>query len=530
MAEMKGRSAGRGGGTESESRVSIRPGVSVLSVLRHLKYQPWFALAEFVDNSVQSYLECREELQRIHGPGFKLEVSIDIDPQDKGRIVVRDNAGGIHEGDYPRAFRPAEIPPDRSGLSEFGMGMKSAACWFAPNWTVRTSALDEATVKLVAFDIERIVNDQIEELEVEVRAGKPDTHFTEITLWNLHNCPTGRSLAKIKEHLADIYRVFLRDNLLTLTVKGEALKYEEPSILLAAQYDENNAPSGPNRQWKKQIAFDFGNGLEVKGYAALRDPGSTSHAGFSLFRRNRLIVGSADEKYRPQFIFGHPNDYVFQRLFGELHLHGFSVTHTKDGFRWDENEQPFLELLKEKLNSQDMPLLDQARNYRARRSKSEIKQVSEWVIDRTARAIEKKVEPVLGDLAGQPVEVPVPRSLAEASIASKRMIDVDFEGRRWRIVVELSDDPAVGDWLEISEDLTRGEPSDGRELVGIRISVVHPFMERFAALDKERVEPLVRFGAALALSEKLARDSGVRYASAIRSRVNKLLLDAFSKV
>ena len=36
---------------------------------------------------------------------------------------------------------PAAIPPDRSGLSEFGMGMKSAACWFAPRWSVRTKAL-----------------------------------------------------------------------------------------------------------------------------------------------------------------------------------------------------------------------------------------------------------------------------------------------------------------------------------------------------------------------------------------------------
>src|SRR5689334_23321084 len=110
--------------------VNIRPGVTVLSVLRHLKYQPWFAIAEFVDNSIQSYLSCRTLFQRKYGDGHKLLVTIDIDPQDSGRIVIRDNAAGIAESDFPRAFRPAEIPPDRSGLSEFGMGMKSAACWF----------------------------------------------------------------------------------------------------------------------------------------------------------------------------------------------------------------------------------------------------------------------------------------------------------------------------------------------------------------------------------------------------------------
>ena len=47
--------------------ISIRPGVSVLSVLQHLNYKPWFAIAEFVDNSLQSFLSHRQELAR-HGP------------------------------------------------------------------------------------------------------------------------------------------------------------------------------------------------------------------------------------------------------------------------------------------------------------------------------------------------------------------------------------------------------------------------------------------------------------------------------
>ena len=37
--------------------ISIRPGVSILSGLRHLNYRPWYAVAEFVDNSLQSYLD-----------------------------------------------------------------------------------------------------------------------------------------------------------------------------------------------------------------------------------------------------------------------------------------------------------------------------------------------------------------------------------------------------------------------------------------------------------------------------------------
>src|SRR5215467_13055071 len=131
------------------TRINIRPEVTILSVLRHLNYKPWFALAEFVDNSIQSFLSSRERLISEDGRGFQLKVEIEYEDSGETRLTVRDNAAGICERDYARAFRPAEIPPDRSGLSEFGIGMKSAACWFGSRWRVRTSALGEAVEKTV---------------------------------------------------------------------------------------------------------------------------------------------------------------------------------------------------------------------------------------------------------------------------------------------------------------------------------------------------------------------------------------------
>ena len=135
------------------SKRDIRPGVSVLAVLRHLNYRPWYALGEFVDNAVESFAIHKRELENLHGRSVQLRVHIDIDTASPARISIRDNAAGIFESEYTRAFRPAAIPPDRSGLAEFGMGMKSAACWFAPRWTVRTSALGEPVARTVQFDI-----------------------------------------------------------------------------------------------------------------------------------------------------------------------------------------------------------------------------------------------------------------------------------------------------------------------------------------------------------------------------------------
>ena len=120
------------GAQPAVTSVNIRPEVTILSVLQHLNYRPWFALAEFVDNALQSFLHYRKELGTDNGGNAILKVEIEIDGDGSGRIVVRDNAAGIHQSEFPRAFRPAELPLDRSGLSEFGMGMKSAACWRNP--------------------------------------------------------------------------------------------------------------------------------------------------------------------------------------------------------------------------------------------------------------------------------------------------------------------------------------------------------------------------------------------------------------
>ena len=153
------------------TKVNIRPGVSILSVLRHLNYKPWFALAEFVDNAIQSAISRHKELEAVAGKGkYRLRVDIELDTTDSGRLRIADNAAGINKKDYARAFRPAEIPPDQSGLSEFGMGMKSAACWFAPRWYVRTSALGESVERTVVFNIEQIIQDSLDELQVQSSA------------------------------------------------------------------------------------------------------------------------------------------------------------------------------------------------------------------------------------------------------------------------------------------------------------------------------------------------------------------------
>ena len=271
--------------------------------------------------------------------------------------------------------------------------------------------------------------------------------------------------------------------------------------------------------------------MRASGFAALRERGSTSDAGFALFRRRRLIVGSADEGYRPEFIFGRSNSYRYQRLFGELELEGFEVSHTKDGFQWDENEEAFLRLLKDELNDDSLPLLDQAENYRSRvpREDSGIRTEADAATERTATAIEQHAPRVMERLGvAEPIET-VTQELITAVPFSRRVVDVELSGKKWRIVLELSNDPAIGDWVELSDSIHASyAPEPDTRVVGVRLSLAHPFTQRFTATDGSGLEPLIRIAAAIGLSEIAARSGGVRQAGTVRRNINELLRNAFA--
>jgi hypothetical protein len=509
--------------------VDIRPGSKILSVLKHLNYKPWFAMAEFVDNAIQSYLDYKDELIRADGKNYKLKVSIEFKNDYGGRIIIRDNAAGIHANDYKRAFRPAEVPPDRQGLSEFGIGMKSASCWFAPKWQVRTSALYENVERIVEFDINKIVLDDIQELKIQSLSQRSEVHYTEITLNRPYNSPQGKTLRKMKEHLGSIYRNFLREGVLELIFDGEPLSYVEPNVLIAPFYKEEGKK--PVRWWK-HIEFDFGQGQQVRGFAALREVGSTTHAGFSLFRRKRLIQGSGDETYRPEYIFGKANSYAYQRLFGELELVGFEVSHTKDGFRWEEDEDVFLSLLEEYLNQPSLPLLDQANGYRARQESRILKSGAEKAIQNTAEVIRREIPPIIEQQIEQVPSEELPVTVLPVSEAlTERELTVEIKGELWQIKIELSNDPSIGDWVSFSDQPLAKDTRTGIVLrsIKIRMSLDHPFMIRFGGTDADKIEPLLRIAAAIALAEISARESGVKHAGTIKDNINDLLRTALSK-
>ncbi len=406
--------------------VNMRPTTGMLYNMRFMNYEQSFALAEFVDNSIQSFLDNEEQIKAIDGEDARLTVKIAL---ENNTLFITDNAGGISEENYQRAFSTGERGDRTTGLSEFGMGMKAAACWYAENWSVCSTALGESVQRTVSCDMSKILNSDTDDVDVESKSTDPNSHSTTIKLSDLLKKPYGRGYTKIQDYLSSIYRLFLRDGQLQLCCFNKLLSYPEATEILQAPHHSEmdnyehieDVPQEKKKVWKVPIDFEI-QGIRVNGFAALRPKGDASGIGFSLFRRKRLIV----ESYRPPEIFGSLNSALTQRLFGELHIEGAGVSFAKDNFNWNESQtDAVVEKLEEKLER----LRDQARKFPYNKLKSRPASTPE--VNCTLQ--EDRTSEVNPDSEGDPTPGTDSAPQPDTPNIVSRIVTVEFQGENWEI-------------------------------------------------------------------------------------------------
>ena len=103
-----------------DTNFKITPDIGVLNAFKNFNYKSWYALAEYIDNSLQSFLSKNGKYGEIRNI---CRININYDSQ-RGYLSIEDNAFGISESEHARAFTAGIPPSDNAGLSEFGMGMK----------------------------------------------------------------------------------------------------------------------------------------------------------------------------------------------------------------------------------------------------------------------------------------------------------------------------------------------------------------------------------------------------------------------
>jgi Histidine kinase-, DNA gyrase B-, and HSP90-like ATPase len=310
-------------------------GLEAINNYKRLSYDTWYALAEFVDNSTQAYYDNREILDAVlKKKNERFFVSVIYD-RLANTITIKDNSIGMSEAEIEEAIKIASRPPRENGRSRYGMGMKTAACWFGDYWTIKTKKLGETQSITVNVDVPAVAGTQGDLLPI-IEKAEPDEHYTEITISRLHRKIYGRAINNIKEYLSSIYRCDIRDGTLELLWMGTPLTWTD--------FDDKILQNRDGVPYKRSLEFEV-LGKRVTGWVAVLQSGGRRFGGFSLLQSNRVIVGFPDA-WRPRTLFGQEqgsNDLVNQRLCGELFLNGFEVNHTKDGISWQGEEEETIE-------------------------------------------------------------------------------------------------------------------------------------------------------------------------------------------
>jgi hypothetical protein len=409
------------------------------------------------------------------------------------------------------------------------MGMKTAACWFSNKWMVTSTSLGENVERTIKFDIPKIVSQGLERLEPTVKRAKENDHSTEIVLWELNNTPVKRTVGKIRDYLAQMYRRFLASGQVRIFWNDEELSYPQRAVLVAPFHGDGQG--GQKHRWEKEFELNLPKGEVVRGRAMLFDRGEQAAAGLHLFWRERLIKGSLEDRYRPQEIFGQGNSYRQQRLLVELDMDMFSPTVDKTDLVWGGNnstEAELLAALKRELDRRPLRLLDQAENYRSTKVDRSTRKAAEAAVHETIDVIREHGAEELAEQVGRSLPkqdlLPTPGA---ARAASETVLDLKVDGQSWRIAIELSDrDADRSRLLEITEKVST--QANGIRRLGIRISLNNPFAVRFAT-DGRSVNLLIRALAGLALAEVSARDAGAKNAGEIRRNFNDLITNVLAQ-
>lgn len=315
--------------------IPFKVGLDVIKSYRRLAYTPWHALAEFVDNSTQSYFNNRQVLDNLYEEDDEmLEVRIVYD-RDQELLRITDNAMGMSYKELEAALHLAKPPENTNGRSKYGMGLKTSACWIGNKWSIKTKKLGESIEHKIEVDVEKLIANGVNDLPYSKVEGKDEKlHYTIVEIKDHNQEFRGRTLTKIKDFLKSMYREDFRNGLLHLEFNGEVLEWDEHEL----HKDKKD------NEYRREFEFKVDE-KKVWGWVGVLASGSRANAGFSIIYHGRVIRGYPDA-WRPSSLYGQfqgSNDLINQRLIGEIHLDEFEVSHTKDGILWMGNQEEEVE-------------------------------------------------------------------------------------------------------------------------------------------------------------------------------------------
>ena len=513
---------------EKVTSLDIQPQAGVLGVFSRLNYKPWYAIAEFVDNSTQSFYSHENELAQRGITSVTVKIRYD---SEQNVLTIVDDAFGMEIGDFERAVRVDSPPEITNGRNEFGMGLKTAASWFGNIWSVKSSQYGSINEYHTEVDILKLRERNLNTVDVVTEECNANEHGTTITIRDVTKRIDGvRTKAKIIQVLQSMYRRDLNSGKVNIWFDDQMLHFDEYKCL---QFR--------GTIWRKNVELDFTfNGQEhhVKGFVGILANGGFGRAGFALFRRGRVVIGGEDQNYKPEQIFHQAQSPIAHKLFGEFDLEDFPVNQAKDGFVWDDGlEVEFVQELKESIKD----YIDIAKKTNKERAQEEqfspqastsvqkgVQSFARAISDSSSDDFSQTSTPVDQDnRTGSPngVAEDFDQYLADTNNCGEQKVGTPRRYPIWLNKVVKKD--IVVEWtIGNDEYWIKVEESEDRNEIQITININHPFFKPYSN-DAEFKIVLEKFVIAFVVAEQQAKltsdKEGYIKLSTIRHKMNEFL-------
>lgn len=488
--------------------VDIRPDVSALRMFKSLSFTPWYAIGEFVDNSISSYLQNRTRLEARYGRSYRLEIRISLDER-RGELIVEDNAGGITQADIPRALRTGEPPKDTSQLNLHGVGMKAAAFWWGQKLTISTWPLGKREGWTLGIDIgsgpgakakQRIT---VKPLSHREQSG---TRIVVGSLWqDLPN--SAKTRRAIAAYLPSIYRRFIsstdKAKSIRIIFDGNELSFEPPALLREPYWP---TPAGPKKgaravEWRKDVTIKLSSGKVIKGWFGILETLSRDLSGFVLHYRGKGVGGVTpigkqardSSGFRPRKIFGQVGSYRGQSYIGEFDVSELGKTITTDSTLWTPDEEDeFIEQVLAAMKDPKRDFWHMAVNFKRRQKNQhdarKLNQAARTQVTTLAGAAQDEV-------THEPTDVSATRKLS----TTERKGDLKFairdrEVHEHQFLLRFEEKDRERPFIDLAED------SRARRHV-ICINEAHPALDDMPPMSVPMRTIMTRFGLALGSAE-----------------------------
>ncbi len=507
--------------------LNIQPAASILNVFSRLSYKAWYAIAEFVDNSTQSYISHKDVLEN-DAKFEKLTVYVKYD-STLNTLRITDNAYGMEIERFRDAILLDSRNEMQTGRNEFGMGLKTAASWFGNVWSVTSTQYGSDNMYMATIDIPELKKTGLNSIKIHRKNVEKLEHGTEILIEQVTKKITAsRTIGKIRDLLSSMYRRDINNRNIEILFNDEPIVFEEYPVLRNFR----------GKTWKKELDFDVefnDDTYNVTGFVAIMNPGSFPKSGFALFRQDRVVVGGTDCNYKPVQIFGQAQSQKSLKLFGELNMNDFPVNQAKDGFIWDDGlEDAFIETLKcniqEYIDIADLSIKERASEEQYSEEASnelqhDVKEVIEnafsdvneaTVLDNNSakdiEEVERKTDyqEYIDTILNSPIKEEIVGTEREYCVSISPVIKVNFKVQ-WAIGQKTF-------WIEYD--------CEKPDSYNVLINIDHPFFMPFSKDDQfKRV--LEKFTIAFILSERQAKLSsdkeGYIPSNVIKNYMNRYL-------